>query len=97
MSSVLYKKSGQDHSPRPLPLSPLPPTLTLMLPYDLAENKLEHLHPPLSNFDHPKSPFFSISGSDPVLKHQCDFLQRNILIQWFFFIPPILILVQAVV
>ncbi|KNZ63359.1 hypothetical protein VP01_11554g1, partial [Puccinia sorghi] len=93
-SSLLYKKYGGDHSPRPLPLSPL----SLMLPYGLAENKLEHLHPPHSNFDHPKSPFLSISGSDPVvLKRQCDFLQRNILIEWFFFIAPILILVQAVV
>ncbi|KNZ52952.1 hypothetical protein VP01_3389g2 [Puccinia sorghi] len=114
MSSLLYRKYGQDHSPRPLPLSPLSPTL----PYDLAENK-----PPHSNFDHPKSPFFSISafrsptknqcsflvgipGQDQghtqgregvVLKHQCDFLQRNILIQWFFFITPILILVGIMI
>ncbi|KAA1105965.1 hypothetical protein PGT21_025146 [Puccinia graminis f. sp. tritici] len=117
MCSLPYKKSGQDPCPKSIPLSPSSSTSTPTLPYQQAEKEFDHLHPPRSEFNHPKSTFLNMSsfrspnghqrsfsvgipGQDQgegregvVLKRQRGFLQGNIVIRWFLFITPILLLV----
>ncbi|KAA1127103.1 hypothetical protein PGTUg99_022009 [Puccinia graminis f. sp. tritici] len=117
MCSLPYKKSGQDPCPRSIPLSPSSSNSTPTLPYQQAEKEFDHLHPPRSEFNHPKSTFLNMSSfrspnghqrsfsvgipaqdqgegrEGVVLKRQRGFLQGNIVIRWFFFITPILMLV----
>ncbi|KAH9441662.1 hypothetical protein Pst134EA_000579 [Puccinia striiformis f. sp. tritici] len=118
MCSLPYKNSGQDPCPRSIPLSPSSSASTPTLPYQQAEKEFDHLHPPRSEFDHPKSTFLNMSsfrnqtghqrsfsvgipGQDQgegrqghaVLKPPRGFLQGHILLRWFFFITPILMIV----
>ncbi|PLW57999.1 hypothetical protein PCANC_00633 [Puccinia coronata f. sp. avenae] len=73
MCSLPYKKSGQDPSPRSFPLSPSSSSSTPTLPYQHAEKELDHLHPPRSEFDHPKSTFINMSTSRSPNAHQRSF------------------------
>ncbi|POW02872.1 hypothetical protein PSTT_11515, partial [Puccinia striiformis] len=113
MCSLPYKNSGQDPCPRSIPLSPSSSASTPTLPYQQAEKEFDHLHPPRSEFDHPKSTFLNMSSfrnqtghqrsfsvgipgktrGHAVLKPPRGFLQGHILLRWFFFITPILMIV----
>ncbi|WAR52044.1 hypothetical protein PtB15_1B483 [Puccinia triticina] len=73
MCSLPYKKSGQDPCPRPLPLSPSSSASTPTLPYQQAEKEFEHLHPPRSEFSHPKSHFLNMSSFRNPTGHQRSF------------------------
>ncbi|KAI9601204.1 hypothetical protein H4Q26_001008 [Puccinia striiformis f. sp. tritici PST-130] len=88
MCSLPYKNSGQDPCPRSIPLSPSSSASTPTLPYQQAEKEFDHLHPPRSEFDHPKSTFLNMSSFRNQTGHQ-----RHILLRWFFFITPILMIV----
>lgn len=62
MCSIPYKRSGQESSPRALPLSPSSSTSTPTLPYQQPEKDFEHLHPPRAEFNQLKSSFVNMSS-----------------------------------